>query len=247
MKIHKVGKKSTLLLMYDNLLLRTKVDSALDSDDKTYQDIVAICKTYGINLSVASVSRYAQMRQLSIKSGQDLREMLDGKTRETLRKIKEKREGSKTSEAIHHELTKSAFTALDEAKINSPEEIKPTKVEYLNYVDVLEEVVKQGLMTLRDGQGVAPKDLISAIKTISQITNNGNNGLSSEGLQQLRLFQTATEQAMTTIILKYITKDKQEKVLQEMKDEEQRRYAELDTSKQGRALMKAMRESDIKL
>ena len=87
-------QQSKLLTIYDNVVLRSKIAEALDNDTD-YAEIVDMCKSYGIDVSTSSISRYAQKRKEAVLNGQDLREVLDTDTQTALTKIKKKRVDTK--------------------------------------------------------------------------------------------------------------------------------------------------------
>lgn len=215
-----VKKQSKLLTIYDNIVLRDRVDKALD-EDADYQNIVDICKEYNIEVSTASITRYAQKRAEAIKTGQDLRELLDTDTSRTLANIKKK------------QVDKPATKETPEPEFVMEDEISAEVM--------LNKLIKKGYGTLiNDNVNISVKDFTALVKLYTQINGNNNHGLTTEGLQQLRLFQHALNIAMVNIITKYISPDKQKEVLEELKAEEEKQYATLNNSMQGKALLKAL-------
>lgn len=219
-----VKKQSKLLTIYDNIVLRDRVDKALD-DNVDYQNIVDICKEYNIDVSTASITRYAQQRAEAIKTGQDLRELLDTDTNRTIANIKKK------------QVDKPADKA-------EPEFVKKDEVS----VEVmLNQLIDMGYGNLINGNvNMSVKDFTALVKLYTQINGNNNHGLTTEGLQQLRLFQHAVNNAMINVITKYIPVEKQKDAIKEIKEEEEKQYATLNTSMQGQALLKALNIGDFK-
>lgn len=213
-------QQSKLLTIYDNVVLRNKIAEALDNDTD-YAEIVDMCKSYGIDVSTSSISRYAQKRKEAVLNGQDLREVLDTDTQTALTKIKKKRVDLKDE-------SETAEPELVETKAYSTE-VMLDKIMSMGYNKFMTEDVD-----------ISVKDWLAAIKLYTQINGNNNHGLTTEGLQQLKLHQQAVNTAFVHVILKYIPKEKQEEALNYFSKTEKEQYKKLDTSGQGRALLEAL-------
>lgn len=213
-------QQSKLLTIYDNVVLRNKIAEALDNDTD-YAEIVDMCKSYGIDVSTSSISRYAQKRKEAVLNGQDLREVLDTDTQTALTKIKKKRVDTKDE-------NETAEPELVETKAYSTE-VMLDKIMSMGYNKFMTEDVD-----------ISVKDWLAAIKLYTQINGNNNHGLTTEGLQQLKLHQQAVNTAFVHVILKYIPKEKQEEALNYFSKTEKEQYKKLDTSGQGRALLEAL-------
>lgn len=213
-------QQSKLLTIYDNVVLRNKIAEALDNDTD-YAEIVDMCKSYGIDVSTSSISRYAQKRKEAVLNGQDLREVLDTDTQTALTKIKKKRVNTKDE-------SETAEPELVETKAYSTE-VMLDKIMSMGYNKFMTEDVD-----------ISVKDWLAAIKLYTQINGNNNHGLTTEGLQQLKLHQQAVNTAFVHVILKYIPKEKQEEALNYFSKTEKEQYKKLDTSGQGRALLEAL-------
>lgn len=223
-------QQSKLLTIYDNVVLREKVDKSLD-DGISYDEIADMCKSYGVEVSKASITRYAQKRDEAIKEGQDLRELLDGDMQKALSNIKKKQVKS------------------PEVK-EEPQEPELVKTRSYSVDTMLSELIKLGyngiIGEVTDGElHMAPKDWTAIVKLFTQINGNNNHGLTTEGLQQLRLFQTAMNNAIVHVILEYVPQDKQEEAVSAMREEEMEQFKNLDLSEQGRALHEALELGNI--
>lgn len=219
-------QQSKLLTIYDNVVLRNKIAEALDNDTD-YAEIVDMCKSYGIDVSTSSISRYAQKRKEAVLNGQDLREVLDTDTQTALTKIKKKRVDTKDE-------SETAEPELVETKAYSTE-VMLDKIMSMGYNKFMTEDVD-----------ISVKDWLAAIKLYTQINGNNNHGLTTEGLQQLKLHQQAVNTAFVQVILKYIPKEKQEEALNYFSKTEKEQYKKLDTSGQGRALLEALEIGGLK-
>lgn len=222
-------KQPKLLTIYDNLVLRTRFEEALDDGTK-YEDIVTMCKkNYGIDISISSVTRYAQKREEAVKTGQDLRKLLDSDTEKALTNIKKKKVNNKPApkETPEPELVKRQTYSLEA---------------------MLDILIQQGFKSMVNGEvEITPKDFATFAKLFTQINGNNNHGLTTEGLQQLRLFQNAVNNATARVITKYVPKESQSDVIKEIKEEERRLWKELDTSENGKALMRALDIGNVEI
>lgn len=213
-------KQSKLLTIYDNVVLREKVNEALDNNE-SYSDIIKICKEYGIDVSSSSITRYAEKRIEAIKTNQDLRALLDTDTERAIANIKKKQ--------------------VDKPKVTEDKEPDLVKTTSVSQQYMLERIINYNYPFFVNGEvKLAPKDFLSAIKLYTQLNGNNNHGLTTEGLQQLRLFQHAQNSALAQVVLKYVPKAKREDVLKDLKEAEEKQYREWETSGNGKAILEAL-------
>jgi len=243
MKRAKANKKSILLQLYDNPLLRTKVDSALDMGT-AYSDIVQIAKSYGLSLSTPTLSRYANARKESFKTGVALRKLLDGSTAKKVSNLKSKEVD--TSPITGGDAVKPKETLPVENGDSGTEPAQVTK--YISDYTVLDTIIQRGLENLVSVDApVAPKDLLKAIEVKAKLSNNANAGLSIEGLQELRVRTVARDNAVAQALLKYVPEDKQTEAMDYISKTEEDMLKNMDVSPQGRQILRALKEGGIKL
>jgi len=237
------GKRpSVLLALYDNPLLRTKVDSALDMGN-SLQDITRIAKSYGLDISAPSLSRYSQARSESIRTGQALRKLLDGSTARKVADLKQK------------EVDTTPITGGDAIKPMTPVAPQTTDTseqgevtKYISDYAVLDTVIAQGLQSIVNLDApVAPKDLLKAIEVKAKLSNNANSGLSIEGLQELRVRTVARDNAVAQAMLKFVPEDKQAEAMEYISKAEEEMLKNMDVSPQGRQILRALKDGGIKL
>lgn len=236
---------SVLLQLYDNRLLAVKVDSALDMG-RNYNDIVAICKSQDLDISLASISRYAKARKEAIRTGQDLRLLLDGNKRrklETIRKKEVKATGIDLTPITGGDAVLPQNSVTPDVPTSSGQVTK-----YISDMDVLDSLISRGMESIINLDApVAPKDMLKAIEVKAKLTNNANAGLSIEGLQELRVRTTARDNAVAQALLKFVPQDKQAEAMQYINDAEEEMLQNMDASQQGRQILKALKDSGIKL
>lgn len=272
-RMKKIKKKepSILLSLYDNALLRTKVDSALDMK-QGYAEIVKICEKYNLNISIATISRYASARKESIRTGVKLRRLLDGSTKAAVDRLKSKEKVAKEerildnmmgrpaqtpSEALddtdsetdkaEYELAKEAFEEESQAQAKD-NGLTGTVTKYVSDGQVLDTIIAQGMQSIVMGDApIAPKDLLKAIEVKAKLTNNANQGLSLEGLQELRVHVMARDNAVAQALMKYVPEDKQAEALTSIDEAEQEMLKNMDVTAQGKEILKALHAGGIKL
>lgn len=236
------GKRPSVLLdLYDNALLRTKVDSALDIGT-TYADIIRVANSYGVSISAASLSRYSDARKESIRTGVALRKLLDGSTAKKIENLKGK------------EVDTAPITGGDAVKPRTPAPLADNEVEhaevtkYISDYDVLDTIIQRGLESVVTLDApVAPKDLLKAIEVKAKLSNNANAGLSIEGLQELRVRTVARDNAVAQALLKFVPEEKQAEAMEYISKAEEDMLKNMDVSPQGRQILRALKDGGIKL
>lgn len=272
-RMKKIKKKepSILLSLYDNALLRTKVDSALDMK-QGYAEIVKICDKYNLNISIATISRYASARKESIRTGVKLRRLLDGSTKAAVDRLKSKEKVAKEERILDNMMGRPAQTpseALDDTDSDTDEAeyelakealeeesqaqakdngLTGTVTKYVSDGQVLDTIIAQGMQSIVMGDApIAPKDLLKAIEVKAKLTNNANQGLSLEGLQELRVHVMARDNAVAQALMKYVPEDKQAEALTSIDEAEQEMLKNMDVTAQGKEILKALHAGGIKL
>lgn len=276
MKKTKKKEPSILLSLYDNALLRTKVDSALDMK-QGYAEIIKICEKYGLKISIATISRYASARKESIRTGVKLRRLLDGSTKAAVDRLKSKEKAAKEERILNNLVGGPAQTpngvdeepdilevdndadeveydlakqSLEEETNNQLQEqgLTGQVTKYVSDQQVLDVVIQQGMQSVVMGDApIAPKDLLKAIEVKAKLTNNANQGLSLEGLQELRVHVMARDNAVAQALMKYVPEDKQAEALTAIDEAEQEMLRNMDVTSQGKEILKALHAGGIKL
>lgn len=221
-----LNNSSVLLNLYHNKLLVSKVDEALD-EGKTYEYIIEFCKEkFDFDINKSALTRYKEKRRESIEKGIDLESILD-----------KRRKSGKIIDIKSKEV-------LPEQ--GSPENYNKTfdTVETVyNDVEVLDQVIKKGFQGLQFVEAVEPTLAMKAIEVKAKITGNQLQGMSLAGLRELRLRQSAKEQAMTEVIMKFIPEDDHEAVWEEIERAEKEFYENLDLNEEDRRITDALAKS----
>ena len=206
------GKKdmksgSVLVQLYENKLLVSKVDEALDTGIP-YDDIVELCKDYDFDISKASITRYKQKREEAAETGEPLIELLDLRVKNgNIIDIKDKRQNlGPINELTADERVDAAF--------------EPVNKVY-NDIQVLDEMIQKMYNGLSHVNMVDPALGLRAIETKAKLTGNQMQGLSLVGLRELKLRVQAKTTAMSEVLLQYVPEDQHEEVLEELERREQ--------------------------
>lgn len=225
-----LNNSSVLLNLYHNKLLVSKVDEALD-EGKTYDYIIEFCKEkFDFDINKSALTRYKEKRRESIETGVDLESLLD-----------KRRKSGKIIDIKSKEVVPEAGSP---ASVDKSFESKET---IYNDVEVLDEVIMKGFAGLKYVDAVEPTLAMKAIEVKAKITGNQLQGVSLAGLRELRLRQSAKEQAMTEVILKFIPEEQHTEVFEEIERAEKEFYENLELSAEDRRITQALTASGFDL
>lgn len=221
-----VNNSSVLLNLYNNKLLVSKVDEALD-EGKPYDFIIAFCKEkFDFEINKPALSRYKEKRRESLETGVDLESLLD-KRRKSGKIIDIK---SKEVTPLPNETYDNTFGQVE---------------QIYNDVEVLDTIIQKGFNSLKEVDYVEAPLAMKAIEVKAKITANQFQGLSLTGLRELRLRQSAKEQAMTEIILQFIPEEQHEEVFNAIESAEKEFYENLDLAEEDQRITKALQASGM--
>lgn len=227
---------SVLLQLYNNKLLATKIHSEFDKADgggnsMTYDEMVELCKEYGLEISKASLSRYRERRVESIETGIPLEELLDQRRKAgniiDIRTPKEERGDSETLSGSNFDDT---FNTVD--KVYSD-------------IQVLDELIQKGYNALRYTQTAEANHMLRAIEIKAKLTDNSMQGLSLVGLRELRMRSQAKHSAMLDAIMKYVPEEEHEELLDYISEQERAFYDNLDLNEEDRKLTEALDSAGV--
>lgn len=225
-----LNNSSVLLNLYHNKLLVSKVDEALD-EGKTYDYIIEFCKEkFDFDINKSALTRYKEKRRESIEKGVDLESLLD----------KRRKSGKIIDIKSKEVVTEAGSPASVDKSFESKETI-------YNDVEVLDEVIMKGFAGLKYVDAVEPTLAMKAIEVKAKITGNQLQGVSLAGLRELRLRQSAKEQAMTEVILKFIPEEQHTEVFEEIERAEKEFYENLELSAEDRRITQALTASGFDL
>lgn len=224
-----MSNSSVLLQLYNNKVLCSKVDEALD-EGVTYENIIELCAMYDFEISIASITRYKNKRKEAIETGVPLEALLD--QRKKAGNIVDL--NAKKSNALdhHNDMYDNTFDSIDKV---------------YNDIQVLDEVIQKGFNGLKFTETLDIQVAIRAIETKAKITNNSMKGLTLVGLRELKLRVNARTSAMTEVLLRYVPEELHEEVLLAIEEEERRYYSNLDLDEENQRISQALEASGIDL
>ena len=116
-----------------------------------------------------------------------------------------------------------------------------------NDVEVLDTIIQKGFASLKEVDYVEAPLAMKAIEVKAKVTGNQLQGLSLVGLRELRLRQSAKEQAMTEIILRFIPEEQHADVYQAIEDAETEFYENLDLTEENARITSALENAGMNI
>lgn len=218
---------SILLNLYHNKILVSKVDEALD-EGKSYDYIVDFCKEkYDFNISKSALTRYNKKRKEAQETGQDLEDLLD-----------KRRKTGKVVDIQNKEVTNGTPVEDVDKAVDSVETL-------YNDVELLDEIIQKGFNGVKYVDVIELGSTLKAIELKDKITRNQLQGVSLVGLRQLRLRQSAKEQAMTDVIMQFIPEEQHEEVYKAIEESEEEFYKNLDLTEENKRISKALNQAGM--
>ena len=202
--------------LYENKLLASKINTFID-DGKTLEFITSFANSQGVSVSLGTIRNYKKKREESIQKGVPFESLLDRRKK---------------------------VNAVD-SPANDTGVYKQGSEKVISINQVLEELISKGMKGIKELPVIDPALMMKAIQEWNKV-NAGNGGLTLQGVQELRLQVAAYEQAMKNVLLMYIPADKHDEVLNKMQEEEDKYYASLDLTSQGRKVREELERLNVK-
>lgn len=182
---------------------RPFVDKMLD-DGESPNKVAQWCNENGFEISVPTMYTYAKKRKEAIIKGEGVKRVL-GKEPEPPQPPKP-RGGTKEGRAKREA----------NEKVVRKEQGMSSGNKVLSDLQLLDAVIQKGMDTLNAMDYIKPDTAIKAIELKNKLTGGAHNGITTYGLEELRLREAARENAITVILLRFIPEDQHEAVLEEM-------------------------------
>lgn len=221
----KLTSSSVLVQLYENSLLASKVDEALDTG-QTLEYISDLCADQGLEISPSSLHRYNQKRQEAIESGQPLEDLLDLRRKSgNVIDIKSKKREDIVPAEVEPELSKAQIVFNDQ--------------------QYLDEVIQKGMYALQYADTVEIPHVMKAIELKAKLSGNSMQGMTVMGLREMRLRVSARTSAITQALFQFVPQDQQEAALEAIEQAERDYYANLDLSEEERRITEALKQGGI--
>lgn len=209
--------KSVLQPLYDNKVLRVKVDEALDNE-VPYEKIIGLCAQYGVNLSKPSLTRYKVKRNEAKENGVDLGELVDKRAKDEYADIEDKQVVEETGD------------------------VKPI----INDLQVLDLIIDKTFEGVSKSKGYPSlKDGLKAMELRAKLTDNKYHGMTVQGFNEMKIRKEAQIQAITEAMLKFVPEDKQEEAMASMKKAEEDFYTTLNLTESEKRIKDQLKDSGI--
>jgi len=203
----KRGVKKSKLEMLFEWKKRPFIDKMLD-DGQSPNQVAKWCNDNGFEISTPTVYTYAKRRKEAVVKGIQMEKVMD--------KRKDKDEnGHSKADKKRMAKARSGTNAMN--KTNEERKQEYLSVDKLQTdLELLDAVMQKGYETLNRMEAIAPKDFLKALELKHKITGGSHGGITTYGLEEIRLREQARENAIMTILLTYIPEDKHEEVLEAM-------------------------------
>lgn len=228
-------KQSKLLQLYNNKLLRSKVDAMLD-ENKPFSYILNYLKTKKFYLSAGSLSNYRKKRIEALQKNIPLKDLIDRRKKGSIIYLDTHNKDDNEDDPVEEEPF-SPTSALS----------SHPNPAYVSDIEFLDEIIGKAKKTL---QGVEVLDVPLALKAIDlkdKLTGGNLHGMTIEGLRAYKLKEDALSDAMVSVIMSYIPEDKHEEVYSALEKAQQDFYDNLDLTDGGKKLKKAVNDLGLDL
>jgi len=204
------GKKTKLELLYD-WKKRPFVDKMLD-DGKSPNQVHKWIEENGFEISMPTVYTYAKRRKEAIVKGVQMDTLMNKRAKDG-----RDEEGFSKSDRRRQHKANAGVRAMN--KTDKERKMENLTVDKLQTdLELLDAVMQKGFETLQKMEAIAPKDFLKALEIKQKITGGSHNGLTTYGLEEIRLREAARESAIMTILLEFIPEERHEEVIDRMEE-----------------------------
>lgn len=189
------------------VLLRWKkrpfLDKMLD-DGISPNQCAKWCQENGFKVSVPTIYNYAKKRKEAIVNDVKIDVMIGSKR-------KKDADPSKPIDGPPDPVAGHMTQADRAAAYGSVDKVKSD-------LEMLDAVIGKGFATLKIMDHVHPQIALKAIELKNKITGGSHMGLTTYGIEEIRLREAARETAILTVLLEFIPEDKHEAAIARMEE-----------------------------
>lgn len=233
-----VGKDRKLMRTQELYLWQNRpfVDQLIDTG-ASMKSIVDYCRGKGFNTTDKLVQRYRQMRKdaITYKGFATLDDF--GPDRPNYKNMKrlDDREKERLMEAHLAEEAESRLHVSDKTRQTDDGRFQTTKSQQVNNVarkrmkeykkdkrvimsdlQFLDVMIQKGVETLVQMPSIDPGKALKAIELKYKLTQGSHGGLTMYGMEEIRLRESARENAMAEVIMEFVPEDQREKLLERL-------------------------------
>lgn len=231
-------KSNTLLELYNNKLLFTKV-YALLQEEKPYDYILKFLDSNQFTLSKGSLSKLKAKIKEANDTGVSIESLLDKRRKSSIDDIPASRiEGFMGN-------PNKEDNGLPQENYDEPEPM--TKIEKAYSArQILETIMQKGFATIQTAKAVDAPSLQKAIEMYLKYYPE-TKGLTADALKQYQIINSAVIEAVKDTVIKYIPEDKQAEALKEMDDKTAKIIDEAGATEDGKNLLKQLSKENLTL
>lgn len=183
------------------------------------------CLENGFDISVPMLYKYASRRKKAIIADVPIMEAMDRKKPvKAIEGQEEDTEGlvdrkGRPNRRGRHKNTgrKEKPKRTNEARKEKLHSVEPERKVQTD-LEMLDVVIQKGFQTLRDMEAVAPQVALKAVELKWKITGGKHMGVTTYGIEEIRLREAARENAILTVLLEYIPEEHHEEVIKKMEE-----------------------------
>lgn len=241
-----MAKRNSLLDLYENHLLFTKVYSLLQ-EHKPYDYILKFLDSEGFKLSKGSLSKLKSKITEAEETGVPIDDLLDKRRKTSIDDIdSDKVEGFVGNPNTDNPRSTHKANNLPKETYDIPEEAVP--VEHVHSSrQVLEMMMDKGFATVQAARVIDMPTLLKAVELYNKWYFQESKGLTAESLKQYQLINSSIISAMIDVIPKYVEKDKQDKMIAEMNDRAAKIIDNAGATREGKELLKQLEKEGLSL
>lgn len=235
-----MSKRNSLLDLYENHLLFTKVYSLLQ-EQKSYDYILKFLDAQGFKLSKGSLSKLKAKITESEETGVPIDSLLDKRRKTGIDDV-----DSDKVEGYVGNPNKQGDTNLPDEPYDIPAEMVPSEHAYSSR-QVLESIMDKGFATVQAARVIDLPTTLKAIDMYNKYYYQESKGLTAEALKQYQLINSSIMSAIIDTIPKYVAKDKQEQMMEDMNNKAAEIIENAGATKDGKELLKQLEKEGLTL
>ncbi|WAB25078.1 hypothetical protein M3_0127 [Lysinibacillus phage vB_LfM_LysYB1] len=179
----------------------------------------------GIEISTPTVYTYAKRRKEAIVKDIQMEQVMDKRTQPRASTAKKKTTGRPAKQGVKVDTKRYKEPNASTNRTQAERKRDNLTVDKLKSdMELLDAVMQKGYETLLNMEAIAPKDFLKAIELKHKITGGSHGGITTYGLEEIRLREAAREAAILAIMLKYIPEEQHMEVIAEMERATQEYY-----------------------
>lgn len=222
-------KSLSIKELTDNKLLYSKVLTLMEQQ-KSYSYILRYLKSKGYKMAKGSLTNLKKKIEEANQEGKTVSQIADKRNKDSI-----------------DDIPNNKVIGFKGQKVQKNESASTVPIKIYSEEEILENIMSKGYKTIEESDYVDPQVLMKAIDLHAKYFGRKSRGLTSEGLKQYQLIMQAEFMAVREAFFRYIPKDKQKEALEVMDKETDKVLSQIGVTKQGKELLKQLRNADLPL